>query len=206
MDSFAQTLTYYKQRTAIMATVNEAFDVVVVGAGIFGSCTAYHCQKFGLKTLLLEKYELGHCNGSSHGLSRIIRYAHVDSAYVPLVSESYRQIEELESKTKQKLWRQLAKWKPNKNGDLCRMIRGSYNGQHSHRGGQMEAIGEALENHRMGVSHCSKTVLRESYGSYPLNRKERYGDEELWEEFNLSVHDLHKMCTIDALQGDHGSS
>ncbi|KAK6033063.1 sarcosine oxidase, monomeric form [Ostertagia ostertagi] len=94
-------------RTVKMANVSETFDVVVVGAGIFGSCTAYHCQKLGLKTLLLEKYELGHSNGSSHGLSRIIRYAHVDSNYVPLVNETYRQIEELENKTKQKLWRQV---------------------------------------------------------------------------------------------------
>ncbi|KAK6048859.1 FAD dependent oxidoreductase [Cooperia oncophora] len=88
-----------------MANVNEKFDVVVVGAGIFGSCTAYHCQKLGLKTLLLEKYELGHINGSSHGLSRIIRYAHTDSAYVPLVNDSYGQIEELEKKIGENLWR-----------------------------------------------------------------------------------------------------
>ncbi|VDO90281.1 unnamed protein product [Heligmosomoides polygyrus] len=81
------------------------FDVIVVGAGIFGSCTAYHCQKRGLKTLLLEQYELGHHNGSSHGLSRIIRYAHTDSPYVPLVNETYRQIEELEKKTGDLLWR-----------------------------------------------------------------------------------------------------
>ncbi|XGW32686.1 hypothetical protein V3C99_017320 [Haemonchus contortus] len=84
---------------------NATFDVVVVGAGIFGSCTAYHCQKLGLKTLLLEKYGLGHHNGSSHGLSRIIRYAHTNTEYVPLVSESYRQIEQMEAEIGEKLWR-----------------------------------------------------------------------------------------------------
>ncbi|VDO79429.1 unnamed protein product [Haemonchus placei] len=42
-------------RTRAVAMTNATFDVVVVGAGIFGSCTAYHCQKLGLKTLLLEK-------------------------------------------------------------------------------------------------------------------------------------------------------
>lgn len=35
------------------------YDVVVVGAGIFGSCTAYNCQKIGLKTLLLEQVSFG---------------------------------------------------------------------------------------------------------------------------------------------------
>ncbi|KAK5974738.1 DAO domain-containing protein [Trichostrongylus colubriformis] len=85
--------------------IKGSFDVIVVGAGIFGSCTAYHCQKLGLKTLLLEQYGLGHSNGSSHGLSRIIRYAHTESEYVPLVTEAYRQIEELEKHTGEKLWR-----------------------------------------------------------------------------------------------------
>ncbi|PIC14416.1 hypothetical protein B9Z55_026741 [Caenorhabditis nigoni] len=83
------------------------FDVVVVGAGIFGSCTAYHCQKLGLKTLLLEQFNLGHSNGSSHGKSRIIRYAHASPEYVPLVGDAYSQIEEFEKKRGEKLWNKL---------------------------------------------------------------------------------------------------
>ncbi|KAF1753119.1 hypothetical protein GCK72_019675 [Caenorhabditis remanei] len=83
------------------------FDVVVVGAGIFGSCTAYHCQKLGLRTLLLEQFSLGHSKGSSHGKSRIIRYAHTDPEYVPLVGDSYSQIAKLEKKRNEKLWNKL---------------------------------------------------------------------------------------------------
>ncbi|CAI2357262.1 unnamed protein product [Caenorhabditis sp. 36 PRJEB53466] len=83
------------------------YDVLVVGAGIFGSCTAYNCQKLGLKTLLLEQYELGHSRGSSHGKSRVIRYAHTNPEYVPLVGDSYDQIEELEKKRDEKLWKKL---------------------------------------------------------------------------------------------------
>nr|CDJ90928.1 unnamed protein product [Haemonchus contortus] len=105
----SKTMTYSAVnllgRTRAVAMTNATFDVVVVGAGIFGSCTAYHCQKLGLKTLLLEKYGLGHHNGSSHGLSRIIRYAHTNTEYVPLVSESYRQIEQMEAEIGEKLWR-----------------------------------------------------------------------------------------------------
>ncbi|PIC18760.1 hypothetical protein B9Z55_024542 [Caenorhabditis nigoni] len=83
------------------------YDVVVVGAGIFGSCTAYHCQRLGLRTLLLEQFNLGHTNGSSHGKSRITRYAHTDPEYVPLVGDSYAQIAELEMKRDEKLWNKL---------------------------------------------------------------------------------------------------
>ncbi|CAO4385687.1 unnamed protein product [Caenorhabditis nigoni] len=83
------------------------YDVVVVGAGIFGSCTAYHCQRIGLRTLLLEQFHLGHTNGSSHGKSRITRYAHTDPEYVPLVGDSYAQIAELEKKRNEKLWNKL---------------------------------------------------------------------------------------------------
>ncbi|UMM42085.1 hypothetical protein L5515_018056 [Caenorhabditis briggsae] len=83
------------------------YDVVVVGAGIFGSCTAYHCQRLGLRTLLLEQFNIGHANGSSHGKSRITRYAHTDPEYVPLVGDSYNQIAELEEKRKEKLWNKL---------------------------------------------------------------------------------------------------
>ncbi|CAI5456283.1 unnamed protein product [Caenorhabditis angaria] len=82
------------------------YDVIVVGAGIFGSCTAYHCQKLGLKTLLLEQFKLGHSNGSSHGFSRITRYAHEEVEYVPLVSDAYAQVDELEKKRNEKLWKQ----------------------------------------------------------------------------------------------------
>ncbi|KHJ98072.1 FAD dependent oxidoreductase [Oesophagostomum dentatum] len=86
--------------------MEEVYDVVVIGAGIFGSCAAYHCQKRGLKTILVEQFELPHKNGSSHGLSRIIRYAHTEREYVPLVSDAYEQIAELEAKTGEALWKQ----------------------------------------------------------------------------------------------------
>ncbi|EGT43239.1 hypothetical protein CAEBREN_14614 [Caenorhabditis brenneri] len=81
------------------------YDVVVVGAGIFGSCTAYNCQKLGLKTLLLEQFPLGHTNGSSHGKSRITRYAHTEVEYVDLVGDAYNQIFELEKIRGEKLWK-----------------------------------------------------------------------------------------------------
>ncbi|CAB3399654.1 unnamed protein product [Caenorhabditis bovis] len=85
--------------------MENMYDVVVVGAGIFGSCTAFHCQKLGLKTLLLEQYTVGHKNGSSHGMTRIIRYAHTEKEYLPLVSDSYIQTFEMEELRNERLWK-----------------------------------------------------------------------------------------------------
>ncbi|RCU11652.1 FAD-dependent oxidoreductase, partial [Acinetobacter baumannii] len=51
----------------------DEFDVIVVGAGVMGSSTAYQTAKRGHKTLLLEQFDFLHHRGSSHGESRTIR-------------------------------------------------------------------------------------------------------------------------------------
>jgi len=48
-------------------------DVVVVGAGVFGAWTAFHLQRAGVRTLLVDAWEPGHARASSAGESRIIR-------------------------------------------------------------------------------------------------------------------------------------
>ncbi|CAI7779639.1 unnamed protein product [Closterium sp. NIES-53] len=47
--------------------IMERYDVVVVGAGIMGSCAAYELAKRGRSVLLLEQFDLLHRRGSSHG-------------------------------------------------------------------------------------------------------------------------------------------
>ncbi|KAH7573958.1 hypothetical protein ACOSP7_007916 [Xanthoceras sorbifolium] len=66
----------------------EEFDVIVVGAGIMGSSTAYHLAKRGQKTLLLEQFDFLHHLGSSHGESRTIRATYPEDYYHPIVTES----------------------------------------------------------------------------------------------------------------------
>ncbi|HWR53333.1 MAG TPA: FAD-dependent oxidoreductase, partial [Bryobacteraceae bacterium] len=51
----------------------QRFDVVVVGAGVFGACTAHLLRKSGKKVALLDAYGAGNSRASSGGESRIIR-------------------------------------------------------------------------------------------------------------------------------------
>jgi sarcosine oxidase len=62
------------------------YDVIVVGVGGMGSAACYHLATRGQRALGLERFDIPHTNGSSHGLTRIIRLAYHESpAYVPLV-------------------------------------------------------------------------------------------------------------------------
>ena len=76
-----------------MSTLPQ-FDLIIIGAGVMGSSTAYHAAKRGLKTLLLEQFDLLHYRGSSHGESRTIRATYPEAYYGPMVIES------------EKLWRE----------------------------------------------------------------------------------------------------
>lgn len=68
---------------------NSQFDVIIIGAGVIGSATAYQAAKRGLKTLLLEQFDFLHHRGSSHGESRTIRVTYPQHYYTPLVLTSY---------------------------------------------------------------------------------------------------------------------
>jgi monomeric sarcosine oxidase len=71
------------------------YDIIILGAGIAGSATAYHLSKTH-KVLLLEQHEFLHKFGSSHGGSRIFRYAYEDPRYVTLAQvaeESWKTLE-----------------------------------------------------------------------------------------------------------------
>lgn len=51
----------------------QTYDVAVVGAGVFGSWTAYQLARAGAKTLLVDAYGAGNSRASSAGETRIIR-------------------------------------------------------------------------------------------------------------------------------------
>ncbi|KAI8783139.1 peroxisomal sarcosine oxidase [Biomphalaria glabrata] len=72
------------------------YDVIVIGAGIEGSSSAYNLAKRGKKVLLLEQFPLPHSRGSSHGQSRITRYAYADEFYVRMMVDAFPMWAELE--------------------------------------------------------------------------------------------------------------
>lgn len=53
--------------------MNKSFDVAVIGAGVFGSWTAYRLQTAGMKVALIDAYGAANSRASSGGESRIIR-------------------------------------------------------------------------------------------------------------------------------------
>jgi len=51
----------------------DTYDVVVVGAGVFGAWTAHRLQRSGRSVALLDAYGAGNSRSSSGGESRILR-------------------------------------------------------------------------------------------------------------------------------------
>jgi sarcosine oxidase len=82
----------------------ERYDVVVVGVGGMGSAALYHLARRGKRVLGLERFDVPHEHGSSHGLTRIIRLAYFEhSDYVPLLRRSYELWRELEREAGEQL-------------------------------------------------------------------------------------------------------
>lgn len=67
------------------------YDVIVAGVGAMGSAACWHLARRGSRVLGLERFDLGHAMGSSHGLTRIIRLAYFEgSHYVPIVRRAHQ--------------------------------------------------------------------------------------------------------------------
>lgn len=78
-------------------TSSRTYDVIVLGLGAMGSAAAYHLAGRGSRVLGLDGLTPPHDQGSSHGVSRVIRQAYYeDPAYVPLILRAYELWEELE--------------------------------------------------------------------------------------------------------------
>jgi sarcosine oxidase len=74
------------------------YDVIVVGVGGMGSATLFHLARRGVRVLGLERYDLIHEYGSSHGLTRIIRLAYWEHpTYVALLRRAFELWRELET-------------------------------------------------------------------------------------------------------------
>jgi sarcosine oxidase len=82
----------------------QTYDVIVVGVGGMGSATVYHLARRGVRVLGVEQYDIPHAQGSSHGVSRIIRLAYFEHpAYVPLLQRAYELWWSLEHEVQERL-------------------------------------------------------------------------------------------------------
>jgi sarcosine oxidase len=78
--------------------VTRRFDTIVIGVGGMGSAAVYQLAKRGQRVLGLERFDIPHSMGSSHGVTRIIRLAYYEHpSYVPLLRRAYQLWRELES-------------------------------------------------------------------------------------------------------------
>jgi sarcosine oxidase len=82
-----------------MTPAQHHYDVIVIGVGGMGSATLYHLARRGRKVLGLERYNIPHEMGSSHGITRIIRLAYYEHpSYLPLLRRAYelwREVQQL---------------------------------------------------------------------------------------------------------------
>ena len=70
----------------------KAYDVAVVGAGVFGAWTAWHLAKRGKKVALIDGYGPANARASSGGESRIIRMGYgADELYTQWSQNSLAQ-------------------------------------------------------------------------------------------------------------------
>src|SRR6188768_2631261 len=82
----------------------ERFDSIVVGVGGMGSAALYHLARRGQRVLGLERFDLPHEMGSSHGVTRLIRLAYYEHpAYVPLLVRAYELWRELQTEAGEQL-------------------------------------------------------------------------------------------------------
>ena len=70
------------------------YDVVIVGAGVMGSATAYWLSRAGKRVALLDKYSPAHVRAASADESRMVRYQYRgQTIYTEMVASRGRTLE-----------------------------------------------------------------------------------------------------------------
>ena len=83
---------------------SAAYDVIVAGVGGMGSAACWQLARRGKRVLGLERFDIPHAMGSSHGINRIIRLAYMEHpSYVPLLRRAYEVWRELEAAAGERL-------------------------------------------------------------------------------------------------------
>jgi len=84
--------------------MTASYDVIVAGVGGMGSAAVLELARRGRRVLGLERFDVPHEMGSSHGVTRVIRLAYYeDRSYVPLMARAYELWEELQERAGERL-------------------------------------------------------------------------------------------------------
>lgn len=96
------------------------YDVVVIGAGVFGAWTAYQLRLTGASVLLLDAYGPGNSRASSGGESRIIRLGYgPDEIYSRSTQRSLVLWQQLFEKTDNLFWKTGVLWLAHAQDPYC---------------------------------------------------------------------------------------
>lgn len=132
--------------------IGNRFDTIVVGVGAMGSAACYHLARRGQRVLGLERFDIPHAMGSSHGVNRIIRLAYYEHpSYVPLLRRSYA------------LWRELEQGF----GEQLLFITGSIDASEGDSW-LFEQSRLSCELHQLPYEMLTNTELRERYPAFHL--------------------------------------
>lgn len=87
-----------------MNSYQNHYNTIVVGVGGMGSATCYQLARRSRRVLGIERYDIPHDLGSSHGHTRIIRLAYYeDPSYVMLLRRAYELWDDIAQRAGQKL-------------------------------------------------------------------------------------------------------
>lgn len=82
----------------------KPYDIIVAGLGGMGSAALCHLARRGRRVLGLERFDIPHEFGSSHGITRVIRLAYFEHpSYVALLRRAYELWRELQSAAGERL-------------------------------------------------------------------------------------------------------
>ncbi len=83
-----------------MIGYSKHFNTIVIGVGGMGSAACYQLAKRGQRVLGIERFDIPHDLGSSHGYTRIIRLAYYEHpSYVMLLKRAYELWHEIEQRS-----------------------------------------------------------------------------------------------------------
>ncbi len=84
------------------------YEAIVLGVGGVGSAAIYHLAQRGVRTLGIERFDLAHDRGSSHGQTRLIRQTYFEHPdYVPLVQRAFAGWRDLEQAVGERLYHEV---------------------------------------------------------------------------------------------------